>query len=87
MKRRKLAISRSILTDEQSVFVDFAVRHIGAGEHDGLVIAVALGGVVLPYVERVSATPTRPRMCLVCPQKADFVNVGIGLRCLRRPLP
>jgi len=24
----------------KSVFADFAVRHIGGGEHDGLVIAV-----------------------------------------------
>jgi len=43
-KRRKLAIYRPRITDIKSVFIDCAVRHIGGGEHDGLVIAVNLLG-------------------------------------------
>jgi hypothetical protein len=34
------------------VLLVFAARHIGAGEHNGLVIAVALAGEPLPCVER-----------------------------------
>ncbi len=41
-KRRKPAVNRMRFTDIVSVFADFAVRQFGAGEHDGLVIAVAL---------------------------------------------
>ena len=41
-KRRKLANYRPKFTDKESVFLDFAVRYRGGGEHDGLA----------PYVER-----------------------------------
>ncbi len=33
----------------------FTVRHIGAGEHDGLVIAVVLASEPLPCVEQPGA--------------------------------
>jgi hypothetical protein len=42
--RREPAINRLRFTDTISVFVDFAVRHRGDGEHDSLVIAVNLLG-------------------------------------------
>ena len=42
--RREPAINRLRFTDAISVFVDFAVRHRGDGEHDSLVIAVNLLG-------------------------------------------
>jgi len=45
-KRREPAVTWLRSTDRISVFVDFAVRQIGAGEHDGLVIKVALAGLM-----------------------------------------
>ena len=35
-KRREPAVNWLIFTDMQSVFVDFAVRHIGGGVHGAL---------------------------------------------------
>ncbi len=43
-KRRDLANYPPRFTDKESVFVDFAVRHRGDGEHDSLVLAVNLLG-------------------------------------------
>jgi len=43
-KWRKSATYRQKSTDVGSVSAGCAVRHNGAGEHDGLVIAVALAG-------------------------------------------
>ncbi len=46
-KRQKLAIYRPEFTDNESVFVNFAVQHRGDGEHGDLVIAVALAEIIL----------------------------------------